>query len=127
MLTFARPARAWALALCLIAGCGGGADRPDATPLQAVDSYLRAVHDRDDRAVCALSTQSFAHGCDGHGVEDGDVGEAVVAIERRLRYRVQQVGLTATVVGKRDRYVARWRLDETPDGWRVDEWRTSGL
>jgi hypothetical protein len=84
------------------------------------------VHDRDDRAVCALSSRGFAHGCDGHAVEDGDVGEAVVALERGLRYRVQRIGNSATVVGERGRYVARWRLDDTPEGWRVDDWRTSG-
>jgi hypothetical protein len=77
-------------------------------------------------ARCALSSRSFAHGCDGHAVEDGDVGEAVVAMERGLRYRVQRIGNSATVVGSRDRYVARWRLDDTPEGWRVDDWRTSG-
>ena len=125
MVTMARSAGAWALVLCVIGGCGS-ADRPDATPVQAVHSYLRAVNDRDDRAVCALSSRSFAHGCGGSAVEDGDVGEAVVALERGLRYRVQRVGRTATVVGRRGRYVARWRLDETPDGWRVDDWRTSG-
>jgi hypothetical protein len=125
LVTVARSAGVWALVLWVIAGCGG-ADRPDATPLQAVHSYLRAVHDRDGGAVCALSSRSFAHGCDGHAVEDGDVGEAVVALERGLRYRVQRVGTTATVVGQRRRYVARWRLDDTPEGWRLDDWRTSG-